>query len=288
VGLSCSLTPKSSLAMALSAYGNHLLASSYSEHTVKAFLYDLKLLGRFLGLNKPIGQISTADLNGWLTYLREERGRPCSPKSLSRRVTAIKNFFRWLTKEGVIASDPAARVIYKRADSPLPKILFETECQQLLKAARKYSRAYLLILLLLETGIKKEEVLGIRLTDIDLSNPYQPEVLIQHPAGRRAKDRKLRLPPDFLAAYRRYLKEYKPRTYLFECSYRLLNDILAEAVRRAGIKKRATLQGLRDTFAVRQLRAGVNPEEVMRKLGLAPGTWPEAIERYQKLAMPAL
>ena len=72
------ITQKSSLASGLGGYKAQLTASTYSSHTVKSFLYDLKLLVRFLGSGTRLGSISTADLKEWLTYLREGRGVPCS------------------------------------------------------------------------------------------------------------------------------------------------------------------------------------------------------------------
>lgn len=65
---------KSPLASAVGAYRAHLVASGYSSHTAKSFLYDLKLLVRFLGSGTHLGKISTADLKEWLTYLRDRRG----------------------------------------------------------------------------------------------------------------------------------------------------------------------------------------------------------------------
>ena len=55
-------------------------------------------------------------------------------------------------------------------------------------------------------------------------------------------------------------------------------------MRRSGITKPVSLQGLRDTYAVRELRRGVKPEVLASKLEPAKGTWPEALERYGRLA----
>jgi len=280
------ISASSSLAATIPAYHAYLAGSAYSKHTVKAFLSDIHLLQRFVGPGKKIGEITTADLNAWLSYLREGRGRPCSPKSLSRRVTAIKNFFGWLHQNKIIPANPAAAIVYKRATSPLPEILYDEECERLLAAASTDSRAYLLVLLLLETGVKKEELLKIKLTHLDLSNRYRPELWIR---GKRHKERKLRLPPEFPTALARYLSDYRPQEYLFECSDRNLLYILHEVAKRAGIRKRVSCQILRDTFAVRELRAGEEIETVFRKLGLAPGSFnEEAREKYLKLASPAL
>ncbi|MBC7264784.1 MAG: tyrosine-type recombinase/integrase [Chloroflexi bacterium] len=282
------LSSASSISAAMQAYHAHLAASSYSRHTVKAFLADVVLLRKFIGPNKKVGGIGTAELESFLAYLRSSRGKPCSPKSLNRRVTALKNFFRWLVESNVIPQDPASRLIYKRATSPLPDVLYDEECERLLGEASKDSRTYLLVLLLLETGVKREELLGIRLKDIDLSNQYRPEVWIRH-KGKAFKQRKLRLPPEFPAAFRAYMAEYCPQEYLFECSERNLSYLLRNTAQRAGIVKKVSCQVLRDTFAVRQLKAGERIERVFEKLGLAPGSWnDETREKYSRLARPGL
>ena len=282
------LSASSSISAATQAYHAYLESSLYSRHTVKAFIGDICLLRKFVGSNKKIGQISTADLERFLAYLRSGRGKPCSPKSLNRRVTALKNFFRWLTESKLIQQDPAARLIYKRAIPPLPDILYDNECRRLLAEASKDSRAYLLVLLLLETGVKRKELLGIKLTHIDLSNQYRPELWIKH-AGKRFKERKLRLPPEFPAAFEAYIAEYQPQEYLFECTERNLTYILKNVTQRARIRKRVSCQVLRDTSAVRQLKAGERIERVFEKLGLAPGSWNEETrQKYLKLARPGL
>lgn len=207
----------------------------------------------------------------------------CSRKTLSTRANSSKNFFRWLAHEKVLASDPSASPVYERASSLLPEILFETKYERLLEAASRDSRAYLLILLLLECGLRKGEILRMKLSDLDFSNPYRPEGLIRaSDPRRRQKTRKLKLPSEFGIVYRRYVREYNPREFLFECSYRLLNDIVAAATSRAGLEKSVSPMSLCDTCAVRQLRKGVKPQVLMKSL--AAGTWLEARERYSKLA----
>ncbi|MFQ5873062.1 MAG: tyrosine-type recombinase/integrase [Dehalococcoidia bacterium] len=280
------ITATSALASTLPAYHAYLVSSTYSEHTIKAFLGDIRLLQKFLGPDQEIGQVTTTDLNKWLTYLRQGRGRPCSPKSLSRRVTSLRNFFGWLHQSGIIPEDPAASVVYKRATSPLPEILYDDECDHLLAAASSDSRTYVLVLLLLETGVKREELLKIKLTHLDLSDRYRPELWIR---GKRHKERKLRLPPEFTVALDTYLAEYQPQENLFECTDRNLTYILQSVAKRAGIKKRVSCQILRDTFAVREIRAGEKIEKAFEKLGLAPGSFnEEARKKYLKLASPAL
>ena len=153
-------------------------------------------------------------------------------------------------------------------------------------AASGESRAYLLVLILLETGIKRKELLKIKPTHIDLSNRYRPVLWIR---GEKHKERKLQLPAEFTEVFEQYLEEYQPQEKLFECTGRNLDLILKSVAERAGIEKPVSCQVLRDTFAVRQLKAGEKIDKVLEKLGLAPDSFNQETKRkYLKLAAPAL
>ena len=95
-----------------------------------------------------------------------------------------------------------------------------------------------------------------------------------------------RSPAIFTSIYKQYQAQYHPTNELFACTDRNLNYILAKAVKAAGIKKRVTLQLLRDTFAVQQLRSGVPMETLREKLGLSDEAWLESREKYRRLAFP--
>ncbi len=97
------LTPRSSLKSAIGAFHAHMLREGFTENTIKAFRSDLRLLERYLGGSTPVGEITTSQLQDFLTWLLEGRGVPCSPKSYARRITTLKRFFAWLNDAGVIA-----------------------------------------------------------------------------------------------------------------------------------------------------------------------------------------
>ncbi|MDW8268809.1 MAG: tyrosine-type recombinase/integrase [Anaerolineae bacterium] len=149
------------------------------------------------------------------------------------------------------------------------------------------ARPHLLVLLLLQTGLKKSEVMNLRLSDIDTSNPREPLLTVRYEDGRHAhKERTLFLGPDFLPVYNQYLRSYKPRERLFECTARNLEYVLAEAAALAEIKDGVSFEMMRWTSAVRAYRFGAAPEALRQKLGLSPISWRETFEKIQKLARP--
>src|SRR5437764_12392634 len=125
-------------------------------------------------------------------------------KSVSRKISAITNYFLWLEREKALTINPAQSIPYLRVISPLPYILFESEYQQLLTAASTDPRTYVLVLILLETGIKKEELFELKLTHFDLSNKYAPELWVKHTGRKVRKDRKLKLPPEMVPVITEY------------------------------------------------------------------------------------
>ncbi len=113
------LTADASLQAALGLFEKHMQDEGFSINTAKAFASDIRLLGKYLGIGQPIGEIGTKNLNDFLNWLLNERGVPCSPKSYARRVTTLKVFFGWLHESGVLPTDPSAAVIQQSVSSPL-------------------------------------------------------------------------------------------------------------------------------------------------------------------------
>ena len=283
------LTDQSSLGACALPYQQDLELRGKSSYTVTCFLSDLKMFSEFVGRDTPVGRITKEQLTDWLMKLRfGTPGHTPAPKTMARRVTFLRNFFSWLTSEAVIHEDPSASLVLERPLPPLPELLFEDEVQRLLEAASSEPRCHCLVYLVLHSGLKKEELMVLKREHIDLSTPQEPRLTVHFAAstGKQHRERTLALPAAFVPILEKYLAKYHPTSELFVCTDRNLNYILARAVKEADIKKRVTLQLLRDTFAVRQLRAGVTPEALREKLGLSDEAWLESREKYRRLAFP--
>ena len=281
------LTDQSSLAACAIPYQQELMLRAKSNYTITCFLSDLKMFSRFVGQDTPVGRITKEHLTDWLMKLKfGTRGQTPAPKTMARRVTFLKNFFSWLAHENIIREDPSASIALERPLPPLPELLFEDEVQRLLDASAEDPRCRCLIYLVLHAGLKKEEVMGLRLKHIDLSDLQVPMITVHFAAstGKQHRERRLALPAEFATIFKEYKAKYHPTDELFKCTDRNLNYILGRAVKAAGIKKRVTLQLLRDTFAVQQLKSGVSPQAVREKLGLSDEAWLESREKYRRLA----
>jgi site-specific recombinase XerD len=286
------LTPQTGLIPAINAWEFYLNDQGRSLNTVKAFLSDVRLLTQILPPDQTLGAITTADLNTFLHWLEHERTVPCSPKTLARRVTSIKSFFRWLQKGGALIVDPAEQVVQHSVLSPLPEVLTEAEIQAVLLAADRSRRAahpdarpYTLLALLLATAIKKSECLGIHLNHIDMQSPAEPYVFIRYASpANRYKERKLTLPAEWLPAYQEYLLQYNPVDRLFPWSPRRLEYLLEDIGKDAGLPKHLSFDMCRWTCVLQDYLNNVEPEKIRQKLGISKIQWREINLKLRQLA----
>src|SRR5437764_11680136 len=154
-------TPEKTVLHTLTAYYAYLRDGGYSQYTPDNFTGDVKKFGVFVK-DKPLKEITTKDIQSWITQVKTPapKGEGLTAKTISRKLTALSNYFTWLEQQGVIApkANPMADIANTRISSPLPEVLFEAEAKQLLATASTNPRPYLVVLLLLETGLKLEEL----------------------------------------------------------------------------------------------------------------------------------
>ncbi|HXF68878.1 MAG TPA: site-specific integrase [Thermoflexus sp.] len=281
------LAPETPLAQARHAFESYLRESDYSKHTVYFFTHDLRLLGQCLGEERPIGAIGLKDLHDFVDWLRRRRGVPCSPKSLRRRITSVKAFFRWLHEDlQVLPQNPAEALVYPEAAEPLPEVLTPEQIRAILEAAAAFRREgdprpLVLVTLLLHTGLKKSEVVALRLDHFDLR---EPAVWIRYAHPRyRHKERKLSLPPEWPELFREYLRQYRIESRVFPWTPRNLEYVLEDVARRAGVDH-LSFEILRWTCALQDFLQGMDPEALRRKLGLSEIQWRDTSRRLQALA----
>jgi len=276
-------TPDMPVSATLPAYYAYLSSGGYSQYTPDDFLADLKRFSGFTG-TKPLHDIKTVDIQQWIGELK----RTMPDKTVSRKVSAMGNYFKWLTAEKVLEKNPAANIKARWVASPDPDILFNNECDKLLVTASADPRTYLLVLLLLETGLKKAELLDLGVGDFDFSNKYQPEVQLRHTGKQKMKDRKLKLPVQVIPVFTDYLQKYGATGALFPYSNRFIEQLLTETAREAGLSKKVTPGILRDMFVVRGIKQGEKMETLFEKIGLSKDSYDYARKRYARLAREAL
>ena len=283
--------PDTPLLPAISSWELFLQDQGRSIYTIKAFKGDLNLLASYLPPGRGVGSITTSDLNHFLKWLQDGRGVPCSPKSLARRITSLKSFFRWLHKNGVLMMDPAEKVVQKSVISPLPTVLTAEEVLKITEivngqreSTKPDARPAALLFLLLSTGIKKGECLGITLNHIDLDAPDGPILFIRYPnPSYRYKERKIPLSASWLAVFQEYKNQYEPTGQLFPWSPRRLEYLLEDIGEAAGLEKHLSFDMCRWTAALTDWRSGMEADKIRQKLGISKVQWREIRVKLHKL-----
>jgi len=292
-GTPAHLTERTHIQPAIQAWRFYLNDQGRSPYTVKAFIADLNLLDRFLPPDKTIGEITQKDLENFTNWLENERGVPCSPKSLSRRITSVKSFFRWLQRGGVLMVDPADKLPQRTVTSPLPMVLTHPEIKTALKTAETYrtgnppdARPYTLLKLLLETAIKKGECRNIYLNHLEVDDPQNAFLFIRYTNPRyRYKERKLPLSPEWVASFNEYVERYEPQERLFPWTSRRMEYILEDITEAAGFEKRISFDMCRWTSVLTDLIDGIESEKIRQKLGVSKIQFREVHQKLRKLAI---
>ena len=289
---SAHISPHTMLVPAIHGWRIYLEDQGLSPHTIKAFIGDLNLLVSYLPPDRTLSGISTNELNHFLTWLQHQRGVPCSPKSLARRITSLKAFFRWLHQNSVLLIDPAEKILQQSVLSPLPQVLTPDEVASVLDAANHHRRApkpdaryHALVLLLLSTGIKKSECLTINLNHIDLEAPNGPLLFIRYSSPQnRYKERKISLPEEWVTVFNEYKIQYNLSDALFPWSPRRLEYLLEDLSEEASLNKHLSFDMCRWTCAVSDWLSGMEPNKIRQKIGVSKIQWRELRMKIEKLA----
>ncbi|MDL1918302.1 hypothetical protein FBQ83_03135 [Chloroflexi bacterium CFX5] len=285
------INAKTLLPAAINGWEMYLLDQGRSHHTLKAFLSDVRLLTKFLSPDQTIGGVTTEELNRFFTWMEKDRGVACSPKTLSRRITSVKSFFRWLHQHGTLSVDPAEKVAQRSAISPLPQVLTDDEYDAVLLAADRHRRSkkpdarpYTLVALILHTAIKKSECLGIHINHFELDGKNGPFLFVRYASpANRYKERKIELTDDWVVAYEEYLSQYHPNDQAFPWSPRRLEYLLEDIGNEAGLNKHLSFDMCRWTSALRDYQSGIEPDKVRQKLGVSKIQWRELFIKIRQL-----
>lgn len=265
---------------AIDEYKDYLVAMNRSKHTRESFALDLKLLLEHLG-DAPLTSIGERELRSFISHVRLQRKN--SATSLRRKVASLKNFFSYLHRERAIPSDPALRLIYPEIYPALPEFLEEAQVASLLDAASEHLSWHALIALMLETGLKRDEVVALGRVDVQLTPDGGYLVVRETQQAKRLRSRRLDIGAEVAGLLLEFLQDEAPRERFFDFSPRGVNFIVETCGKRARIVTRGprlTPQVLRETFAVRHMRALVREEERLRMAGSTQEALMLAIEQH--------
>ncbi|MBN2383727.1 site-specific tyrosine recombinase XerD [bacterium] len=269
-----------------------------SAQSSSAYHSDLKKLIVFLESRgvRECEQVKKTDL---LEFLLSERKQGISARSIARRISVIKSFFRFGQFERLIADDPAETIEAPRLARKLPDVLDIAEVDRLLSAPDVGTRLGLRDKSMLETlyatGLRVSELVSLKLSEVNL------EVGFVRCFGKGAKERIVPLGAHALDWLDRYLQEARG----FLTNRRLSDDlylshqgramtrqafwkIIKKYARDLGLNKKISPHILRHSFATHLLERGADLRSVQMLLGHADITTTElythiAQERLQEI-----
>lgn len=142
-----------------------------SAHTLDAYRRDLDALTQWAAA-QDAGTVEALSTDALRRFVADEHRRGLSPKSLQRRLSACRSFYRWLLKHGRIAASPAAALRAPKAARKLPHVLDVDEAVQLVALptdAPLGLRDRAMLELFYSAGLRLSELCGLRWRDLDLA-----------------------------------------------------------------------------------------------------------------------
>ena len=286
------LTRHSPIESAVDPFLDHLRQEGRSQHTIKAFASDMRLVVEFFGADMRLNDFTTTKLSRFMTWVETGRGVPCSRKTYARRVTTLKVFFKYLRETNVLPDNPAGALLQRSGAAPLQPALTDEQVDQLLEqtailrlAEDPDARPDMLLRLLLDTGIKKSECMRLTPADVlreDLANPI---LVVRHKKPNNVyKERKIALDPDWLDVLDDYMAQYTPEDTIFNCTARNLEYSLRDIANAAGVEGKVSFEILRWTSAVRDYQQGIDLDDLREKMGLSRISWRETSDKITRLA----
>lgn len=240
---------------------------NYSIETAKNYIHKFE---RFINDNPDL-DLRYADENDIRNYLKRLVIEGHSTSYNNLMINAIKFYFE------TVCGMPRRfhKIERPRIQEKLPKVLSLEEVSAIIKNTKNIKHR-LILSLLYSSGLRRGELLNLKLEDID-----SKRMLIWIRDGKGAKDRHTLLSEAVLQELRVYYKSHLPKTYLFEgvtnkkYSATSVARLLDSAVLRANIKKKVTPHMLRHSFATHLLENGTNLRYIQNLLGHKSSTTTE-------------
>jgi len=244
------------------------IEKNYSQHTILNYGLDLKDFKKFLG-GSPLENVDYLLLRKYLAVLKE---RNFKMRTVARRLSTLRSFFKFLTREGYLKTNPLISLSSPKQEKHLPLFLTEDEVTRLIEAAIPKDERGLRDRAILETfystGIRISELVGLDTQDIDFIGG------IAKVMGKGKKERMVPIGDVAIKTIRAYLEKRKKQTdalFLNKSGRRItdrgVRDIVKKHLRLASIKQGVSAHTLRHSFATHLLNRGADLRSVQELLG---------------------
>lgn len=182
----------------------------YSQNTIIAYTIDLRDFSYYLLSayeTDTVNEVSHQFIRGWLTCLKKEG---ILAKSINRKLSSVKSFFKFLLKNGVVSANPLAKVISPKSGKKLPVFIREDDMQEAIEKLKPavtwedWNRKMLLSLFY-ATGMRLSELINLKESQIDYSRRHI-KVL-----GKGNKERVIPVSAEIFSEIKNYIQEKKKK-----------------------------------------------------------------------------
>ncbi|MCM8800434.1 MAG: site-specific tyrosine recombinase XerD [Candidatus Omnitrophica bacterium] len=259
-----------------------LVERGLTQNTISSYEKDLNFYIDFLE-SKGIDSLSKTTKQQIIDFMLAQKDKGLSSNSIARRLVAIKVFYRFLVREGILNNDPTSLVDSPKLWKRIPEVLSYSEIESLLNQPNikdiQGIRDKAILETLYATGMRVSELVNLRLDNVNL------EVGFLRCMGKANKERIIPLGAKAIASIDRYLKISRPRLlnsakingvdFLFlnrfgkKLSRQSLWKLIKKYARKARIKKPIRPHILRHSFATHLLERGADLRSVQEMLGHA-------------------
>lgn len=259
-------------------YRNYLrYEKNYSSHTEISYYTDVVQFEDYVKSNFPDIELLTIDgdvVRAWVVSLMSEK---ISARSVNRKLSSLKSFYRFLHKIGQVQSNPLRKISGPKAKKPIPSFINYTDMKNILEDSRSQDdfevcRDKVILELFYVTGMRRAELIGLNDVDVDL---VAGNVLV---TGKRNKQRIIPISKNTVCLVEKYLEA---RNAFFENQTKaffvrkngnrmypmLLHRIVSSYLRWVPTLSKASPHVLRHSFATGMLNNGADINAVKELLG---------------------
>jgi site-specific recombinase XerD len=233
-----------------------------SIHTIIAYKKDLEQMSDYLksyGVVDPKA-VEEPILKDYFEGLKKEN---LSAKTVSRKLNSARTFFKYLQELNVMEKNPAILITHPKINPVVPRVLTELEYRALRDTARPDQRTYLIIEILLQTGVRIGELCRIKMNDLHIGKGDAYLTIVEYGSTSR---REIPLNEQAVDIFKEYLS-IRPKNPKCENVFitkngnpllvRNIRTSIDNTFRKAGINN-AKVNDLRNTFIAHHLARGTN------------------------------